>query len=69
MQTLIEAIEENASQFQILMNQSKSQPKQFEPQPDEMGGLSEALPIVTATPQSGIINLRFEECQIHSKAV
>jgi hypothetical protein len=37
--------------------------------PNELGGLSDTAPQAQQTPNSGIINLRFEECIFVSKAV
>ena len=68
---LLAAIEADAAIFQQQQSQKQNLPpkKVVNVKPVEMGGISDTAPQLLQTSVSGIVNLRFEECQIVSKAV
>lgn len=70
LEVLLEAIDQDAALFMAKQAQQKPSIKLLKQnQPEEMGGLSGKVLAPVLPPSSGIVNLRFEDCHFHSKAV
>lgn len=69
LEVLLEAIEQDAANYMQKQSLIKPNIKLLNAvAPEELGGLAENAPIAQLPSTSGIVNLRFEDCQIQSKA-